>query len=129
MGLPHHLRLISECSCSAASCPLFLLFSSTAAAQGFLCDVPTGTGSPALIRGEGVAEKVNDIVITCTGGTPPGPIVPTADFTVALYNMFVTSRVVAPLAAASEAVLIIDDLASPPAWELMSYKGPALAIG
>jgi hypothetical protein len=50
--------------------PVFLLFSSTAAAQGFLCDVPTGTGSPALIRGEGVAEKVNDIVITCTGGTP-----------------------------------------------------------
>src|SRR4051812_18149136 len=29
----------------------------------------TQAGTPALVRAEGVAEKLSDIVITCTGGT------------------------------------------------------------
>ncbi len=61
-----------------------------------------------IVRAEGLAEQVGDIVLNCTGGTPtaPGQIVPQANLTVFLSTN-VTSRITSnPF---TEVLLLIDE--------------------
>ncbi len=71
----------------------------------FACTVNAGV--PPLVRAEGIAELVGDIIINCTGGivTLPGSPIPTADFQLFL-NTNITSRF---YTNSSEALLLIDD--------------------
>src|SRR5690242_15608098 len=64
--------------------------------------------SPALIRGEGSAELVGDLLLTCTGGTrtPAGQNIPQSSITVTLKSS-VTSRLMTT--SASEALLLVDE--------------------
>jgi hypothetical protein len=79
----------------------------------FTCSTTNGSVTPTL-RAEGYTEQVGDIVIICTGGTPPaiGTVIPTANFTVFLSQP-VTSRLInnsSPNPSnASEALLIVDE--------------------
>jgi len=65
-------------------------------------------GVPPLVRAEGLAERVGDIVLNCTGGTPTanGVDVPKVNFRVFL-NTTVTSRLLD--GAWNEALLMIDE--------------------
>jgi hypothetical protein len=68
----------------------------------------TNFGGTPLVRAEGLAELVGDVVLNCTGGTPTaaGQIVPQVNIQIAL-NTNITSRLVSdPL---SEALILIDD--------------------
>ncbi|MGA2271887.1 MAG: hypothetical protein ABSH44_25780 [Bryobacteraceae bacterium] len=94
---------------------------STAVAGVFQCSA--SLVAPPL-RAEGLTELVGDIVLTCTGGAPPGiagvPAVgsttplPTANFTVS-FSTYVTSRLLnytqtlQTAANTSEALLLIDE--------------------
>jgi len=89
---------------------LFGLGSSTANAQvlgAFTCNA---TASPNIIRNEGVAELVGDLILQCTGGTPmqAGQQIPNSNVQVSL-NTNLTSRIVQTLGNISEALLLIDE--------------------
>src|SRR6266536_1542278 len=60
------------------------------------------------VRVEGLTERVGDVIVTCTGGTPtaPGMPVPAADINLS-FNANVTSRAVSGYS--SEALLLIDE--------------------
>jgi hypothetical protein len=133
---PLFRRIVYGCPCISAFCvpsagefmfrcllAAILLFGSTAAAQVFppytWCRV--AAGPPSLIRAEGLAEKVNDIVITCSGGNTAEVV--TASFTVALNNAPVTSRIVAPASGGSETLLLVDDLSAPPSLGTNVFQG------
>jgi len=83
--------------------------SSTAFAQGaFTCN--TTGASPNIVRSEGVAELVGDVILNCTGGTPTkaGKEIPLSNVQVSL-NTNITSRIVQTSSNASEALLLIDE--------------------
>jgi len=94
----------------------------------FTCSTTNGSVTPTL-RAEGYTEQVGDIVIICTGGTPPaiGTTIPTANFTVFLSQP-VTSRLINNTTGSgnpsntSEALLIIDEPGS-------SDTGPIIGSG
>lgn len=68
----------------------------------------SNAGATPLVRAEGIAELVGDVVLNCTGGTPTpaGAIVPQVNIQVFL-NTNITSRLVSdPL---SEALILIDE--------------------
>jgi len=68
----------------------------------------SNAGATPLVRAEGIAELVGDVVLNCTGGTvtAPGATVPQVNIQVFL-NTNITSRLVSdPL---SEALILIDD--------------------
>jgi hypothetical protein len=69
-------------------------------------------GVPPIVRAEGVAEQVGDLVLNCTGGnpTPAGQQVPRVNFQIFL-NTNVTSRLLAD--PWSEALLLIDEPGAP----------------
>ncbi len=73
------------------------------------CTASTG-GPPAVVRAEGIAELVADLVLKCTGGTPTkaGAPVPLVNVQISL-NTNVTSRLLVPEANLSEATLLIDE--------------------
>jgi hypothetical protein len=79
--------------------------------QAPLCTTTNGAVTPTL-RAEGYTELAGDIVIVCTGGTPPalGTVIPTANITIFL-NTAVTSRLLqaTTVGSASEALLLIDE--------------------
>lgn len=85
------------------------LFAATANAQitpALSC--VSNAGTTPLVRSQGLAEIVGDVVLNCTGGvpTPAGQTVPQVNIQVFL-NTNITSRLVAdPL---SEALILIDD--------------------
>jgi hypothetical protein len=87
------------------------------------CTTTNGAVTPTL-RAEGYTELTGDIVIVCSGGTPPaiGSAIPTANITIFL-NTAVTSRLLQLTTAgnASEALLLIDE----PGSSLTGY-GPSL---
>jgi hypothetical protein len=87
----------------------------------FTCTTTNGAVTPTL-RAEGFTELTGDIVITCTGGTPPalGTQIPTANITIFL-NTAVTSRLMQSSGNLSEALLLIDE----PGSGLTGY-GPSL---
>jgi uncharacterized repeat protein (TIGR01451 family) len=93
----------------------------------FVCFVDTST-APPLIRAEGLAERLSDVVLSCSGGVAgtTGSI----SLSVSLsdispnpwFNPYaipnpanLTSRIIAPALSGTEAFLLIDDLAAPPA--------------
>ncbi len=88
----------------------------SAAAPPFACIASGGT--PAQVRSQGLTEKVGDLLITCTGGTPTDPgstsgtvtinVIPVANVQVFL-NTSLTSRLLTASTNASEAELLIDD--------------------
>jgi hypothetical protein len=90
---------------------LGLLCVSVHAQSPFVCQ--TNTGVPPLVRAEGTAELVGDLILICTGGTPTaaGQSIPQASFTVSL-NTNVTSALLAQNEF-TEALLIVDEPASP----------------
>jgi hypothetical protein len=80
----------------------------TASAQTAPLSCQANAGATPLVRSEGLAELVGDVVIICQGGTPTavGQTVPQVNVQIFL-NTNVTSRLVAdPL---SEALILIDD--------------------
>jgi len=86
-----------------------LLLGSAVAASAqtsFTCQ--TVAGVPPLVRGEGLAELVGDVVLQCTGGTTTlaGAQVPGVNFSVFL-NTNITSRVLTN--DVTEALLLIDE--------------------
>lgn len=69
-------------------------------------------GVPPLIRAEGLAELVGDLVLNCNGGTPTAPGQPVPKVTIRVFlNTNVTSHIMKVDGAInwSEAVLAIDD--------------------
>ena len=92
------------------------------ASPEFSCSAISGV--PNLVRAEGIAEQVGDVVLNCTGGvpTPSGQPIPQYTLTTTL-NTNITSRPVS--GNLSEALAIIDDAfpatPSPPP----PYTGPA----
>jgi len=92
---------------------LFIGFTATASAQSLSCISITATNQ--IIRVEGDAELVGDIVLACTGSgftTPPGTQINGADITVSIPSTIITSKVINPGSSTpiSEATLIMDDL-------------------
>jgi hypothetical protein len=80
----------------------------------------SNAGATPLVRAEGLAEIVGDLVLVCTGGVPTaaGTTVPQVDIQIFL-NTNVTSRLVGdPL---SEAVILIDDPS--PAQQIVCIPG------
>lgn len=87
----------------------------------------SNAGATPLVRAEGIAELVGDVVLNCTGGTPTpvGAIVPQVNIQVFL-NTNITSRLVSdPL---SEALILIDEPA--PSQQIACIPGTtALPVG
>jgi hypothetical protein len=92
-----------------------------ASAQPVVCN--TSVSVTPIVRAEGLAELVGDLVLYCTGGTPttPGKPVPQVNITVFL-NTNITSKVLGTqlvafgngqTSALDEALLIIDEPNSP----------------
>jgi hypothetical protein len=93
----------------AAVAVLLCFGSSTAYAQGaFTCN--TNAGAPNIVRAEGVAELVGDLILNCTGGTPTkaGQSIPLSNVQVSL-NTNITSRIIQNSSQASEALIMIDE--------------------
>lgn len=67
-------------------------------------------GVPPIVRAEGVAEEVGQVIIRCSGGTPTaaGAPIPTVNVQIFL-NTFVTSRLLDSTTLRSEAMLLIDE--------------------
>ncbi len=95
---------------------LFVGFTVSANAQSLNCTSISATNQ--IIRTEGDAELVGDIVLACTQPTgasfttPPGTLIAGADITVSIPSTIITSKIINPGATTpiSEATLIIDDL-------------------
>ncbi len=69
-------------------------------------------GVPPIVRAEGVAEQVGDLVLNCTGGTPTPANVQVPQVNVQIFlNVNVTSRLLSD--PWSEALLLIDEPGSP----------------
>jgi hypothetical protein len=96
----------------ASAALLFGLGSSAFAqsATAFICNATAG--NPHIVRSEGVAELVGDLVLDCTGGTftPAGQTIPPSNVQISL-NTNVTSRLTGsgPGNPDSEAILSIDE--------------------
>lgn len=93
----------------AAVAVLLSLGSNSAYAQpAFTC--VSNAGAPNIVRGEGVAELVGDIVLNCTGGVPTtgGQFIPLSNVQVSL-NTNITSRIISNATQASEALILIDE--------------------
>lgn len=84
-------------------------------------------GVPPIVRAEGLAELVGDVILNCTGGTPTagGSFVPKVNFRVFL-NTNVTSRLLDN--PWNEALLMIDDPA-PAAQTICTEADGCEAIG
>ena len=112
----------------AAVAVLLGLGSSTAYAQGaFTCN--TNAGSPNIVRGEGVAELVGDLILNCTGGSPAraGTPIRLSNVQVSL-NTNITSRIIAQAGgkpSASEALILIDEPYPSASTENPASAGPA----
>jgi hypothetical protein len=93
---------------------VLLLASSMAYGQTNPFTCQASADSP-LIRSEGIAEYIGDIVVTCTGGTPTpfGEEVPLVNFNVRILGTYATPAILATGSDAArpwtEATLAIDD--------------------
>jgi hypothetical protein len=100
---------------------LFLGSAMTASAQpAFSCT--SNAGVPPIVRAEGLAELVGDLILNCTGGIPTAVGAPVPQVNVQIFlNTNVTSKLTAD--PASESMLLIDEPA-PAAQRLCSALGP-----
>ena len=95
---------------------LFIGVTVSANAQALNCSSINGTNQ--IIRVEGDAELVGDIVLACTQATgatsttPAGTLISGADITVSIPGAIITSKVINPGSSTpiSEATLIVDEL-------------------
>ena len=78
-----------------------LLTSVSFAQNGAQCTA--SVPKPLVVRGEGFAERLGDVIINCTGSGPS-----TADITLNLAFNF-TSRIIDPALNLSEAMLLVDE--------------------
>jgi hypothetical protein len=116
----------------AAAALLFGL-GSTAHAQStaFICNATAG--NPHIVRAEGVAELLGDLVLNCTGGsfTPAGTVIPPSNIQISLNaNTNVTSRLTGGAGSPdTEAVLSIDEPfpSAPPQTPFPSTATPAVS--
>ncbi|HME09455.1 MAG TPA: hypothetical protein VKG25_20515, partial [Bryobacteraceae bacterium] len=94
-------------SITVGSIPATYLATYLTPGMGAVICYPTSS-NPPLLRAEGRAELVGDLLVQCTGGTPTpsGMPIPKIDFHVSM-NSNVTSKLLAP--GYSEALLLIDD--------------------
>ena len=88
---------------------LLLVQSGTAQVPSMTC---VTNALPPVLRAEGKAELVADIVLTCTGGSPTASVL--ANFSLFL-NTNVTSNLTGPGANETEALLLIDEPQPSPA--------------
>ena len=88
---------------------LFCLPTAQAFQSAFTCYNSTST--PKTIRSDGTAELISDIVLTCTGGTAGNRQV-LSNLALSL-NANVTSRILDTASNATEAMLFVDDPATP----------------
>jgi hypothetical protein len=103
-----------KCLMAFAAAALLFGLGSSAYAQNFSC---TAFANPHIVRSEGVAELVGDVVLDCVGGTPTpagtaiGPLSGTGtNVQLNLQGTYVTSRLTGlPGSLDSEAVLSIDE--------------------
>ena len=88
---------------------LFLGTGVMAYAQGPLtCSVSTGV--PPLVRAEGEAELVGDIILRCTGGTPTAAGIPVPAVNLAVFlNAPITNKVYDGTNNATDSLLLIDE--------------------
>lgn len=102
---------------------VLVVFAGIASAQPSICQANAAV--PPLLRSEGLAEEVGQVVITCTGGvaTPGGIQVPTINVQVFLSTNL-TSRLLSS-AGYSEALLLIDEPA--PAIQTLCPAGNPVA--
>src|SRR4051794_17841960 len=92
--------------------------------QTVTCTASSG-GNPPLVRAEGLAELVGDVVLVCQGGTPTAAGQPVPLINV---NIFLTTNVTSKIVSGtdlSEALLIVDEPHSPtnPATPLLPCYG------
>jgi len=103
-----------RCIYALALVALLAGFTASASAQAFQCT--NSTGVPPVVRAEGYAELLGDLVLDCTGGipTPPNQSVPTVNIQVNL-DVNVTSQTTKVINSVEflEALLIIDEPNSP----------------
>src|SRR5689334_3968650 len=80
------------------------------ASNGFSCTVQSGT--PVIVRTEGITELLGDILLQCSGGTPTpaGKPIPQTNITYTL-NTNVTSRLLGTTQSNTfiDALLLIDE--------------------
>ena len=88
----------------------------------------SNAGATPLVRAEGIAELVGDVVLNCTGGTPTaaGAIVPQVNIQVFLNTNITTRLVSDPL---SEALILIDDPAPAQQNPCLLSNCPVLGVG
>ena len=103
---------------------LLLTASSAIAQVGGVFECWSSTPTIPFIRAEGLAENVGDAVVTCSGGIPG--VHSSADLTITGTTAF-TSRLVSPPSLLTEAVLLIDDPASPSAVGSNLIQGEQVA--
>src|SRR4051794_17537776 len=89
---------------------LFTAYSLVAQVPGIACTANAPV--PPIVRAEGKAELVSDVVLTCTGGNPAAPVF--LNFTLFL-NTNVTSNLTGPGPNETEALLLIDEPKPSPA--------------
>jgi hypothetical protein len=88
------------------------LLAATASAQVPAFQCVANAGVPPIVRAEGLAELLGDIVLNCTGGTPTaaGATVPQVNVQVFLNTNVTSKLLVSPW---TEALLLIDEPSSP----------------
>ncbi len=98
-----------------------LTFATLASAQNLICNA---TAVPPVVKGEGIAERIGDIVLNCSGGQPNARI--TGNFSIFL-NTNITNRVAAN--TVTDVVFTVDTGSGPqPVTVPGTITGPASLV-
>jgi hypothetical protein len=104
------------------------MFAATASAQNtpsLTCT--SNAGTTPLVRSQGLAELVGDVVLNCTGGTPTPAGVPVPQVNIQIFlNTNITSRLVESGGTWSEGLILIDDPA--PANQIACSTGSGCSV-
>ena len=96
--------------------------------SGLSCNA--NAGAPNIVRADGLAEQVGDVILNCTGGTPTALGDPIPHYTVTMtLNTNVTSRKLAGNGQLSEALLLIDEPFPANPFPSVEQGGPAPVDG
>ncbi len=83
-------------------------------------------GVPPIIRAEGLAELVADVIVNCTGGNPASPF--NVNWQIFL-NTNITSRLIGGSPSTTEALLLIDEPCPSPVPPGFICPGAPIAVG
>lgn len=112
----------------------FFLISICGLARGQSTLTCTATSNPVTVRGEGITERVGDIVLTCSGGTSGATIKGNLSVTL---NVNITNRLASNSSNLTGVVFTIDNGAGPqpvttPATltppNILSFNGPSFTL-